>query len=188
MTGGAGVAVPRIPAGSCAHCGTPCIETLGIEIWPEAEAELARKVLWRCPTCHARVGSHPDGSPLGTAADKSLREARIYVHGVLDPLWKTAHLHPAYASSVKDRKGMAIISKTARRRVYRWLADRMAMAFDDTHVAMMDITECRAAYRLLRRLTYDEVREWARLHPEPEPEGKRRPHRSPSRARKAAQD
>lgn len=170
-----------IPPGHCQHCNVACIETLGIEIWPEAGPELAGKVLWRCPLCHARVGSHPDGSPLGTAADKALRDARVHVHGLLDPIWQKADLHPAYAASTKDVKGLAVIRRTARRRVYRYLAAAMALDFQDCHVALMDIEECRVAWRTLRRLTYDEVRAWAREHPETEQAGKRPPHMKKTR-------
>jgi hypothetical protein len=162
----------------CAHCEIQCAEVQGIDIWPQAGPDLAGKILWRCPACSARVGSHPDGRPLGTAASPELRNARILLHGRFDPLWKVAHAHEAYADSTKDRKGLAIISKTARRRCYRFLAERLGLAFEDMHIALLDIEECRRAWVALRGVTYDQVRVWAKNHPEAQPPGKRPPHRS----------
>ena len=172
----------RIAPGFCQHCGAECRDALGSEIWPN-RPDLAERVIWVCvtPGCGARVGSHPDGRPLGTAANEELRKARAHVHAILDPIWKRAAGHPAYASSfppgasqAERKKARAVITQTARHRVYRFLAHRMGLDFDDCHVAMLDLEECRTAWRILKATDYDEIREVVKALPKLESAAKRR--------------
>lgn len=45
---------------------------------------------WWCEDCDARVGCHNNSkNPLGTMANKELREWRMKAHAVIDPLWKS---------------------------------------------------------------------------------------------------
>lgn len=47
-------------------------------------------MMWICRPCDARVGCHQNTKkPLGTLANKELREARMKAHAVVDPLWKS---------------------------------------------------------------------------------------------------
>lgn len=174
-----------LPPGYCQHCRAECADRYGSEIYPD-RPELAEKIIWVCMYCGALVGTHEDGKdkgkPLGTAANAELRKARQFVHGLLDPLWLDAHKEPEYASARKEgdeaerRKALAIIKRTARKRVYEWLADQMELEFDRTHVALFDIDQCRRAYRALRGVTYAQVRAWARARPQADrpPSGKAR--------------
>lgn len=41
----------------------------------------------RFPSCRGQAGMHPDGSPIGTPADRLTREARRRAHDEFDPLW-----------------------------------------------------------------------------------------------------
>lgn len=46
-----------------------------------------------CKECNAYVGCHENTRrPLGTMANKELREWRIKTHAVIDPLWKEKNL------------------------------------------------------------------------------------------------
>lgn len=151
--------------GWCAHCNRECSDRFGVEVYPN-RPDLAEDLFWVCPVCDARVGSHPDGRPLGTAANAELRNARQHVHQKLDPIWKDAFLLPNYESARRNpdekerRKALAIIKRTARVRTYAYLAEQMGMTKEECHVAMMDIHQCRIAYRAVMRISYEDVRTW----------------------------
>lgn len=50
-------------------------------------------MVWLCRKCNAYVGCHNNTrKPLGTMANKELREWRIKVHALFDPLWKTGKM------------------------------------------------------------------------------------------------
>lgn len=170
---------PRIKPGFCSHCGLECRDALGSEIYP-GRRDLAEKVVWVCDNCGARVGSHPNGKPLGTAANAELRRAREHVHEKFDPIWKNAPLENCYAPDGKENgrswaARRAAIQGAARVRCYRWLANRMGMSMDDCHIAMMTIEECRKAWRILSGgITYPEIRAWAKAQKEAKQMGETR--------------
>lgn len=159
--------------GWCQHCRRECGDRLGSEIFPD-RPELADALIWVCPFCGARVGSHPDGKPLGTAANPELRKARMHVHEKLDPVWERAFELPEYESARRTRdegerrKALAIIKRTARVRTYAFLANHMGLTKEECHVAMFDIDQCRVAYRLMRGTTYSQVRDWWKASGQPE--------------------
>lgn len=161
----------RLKPGWCQHCREECRDRLGVDVYPH-RPDLAEKVIWECVFCGARVGTHEDGpnkgQPLGTAANEELRRARELMHGRLDPIWQLAHnLYPdAKRGPEAERiKAMAIIKRTARKRVYEFLADKMGLPFEQTHVAMFSLEECRQAWVALRGVTYADVRAWAKARP-----------------------
>lgn len=47
-------------------------------------------MMWICKPCDARVGCHKNqqARPLGTLANKELRQWRTEAHKAIDPLWK----------------------------------------------------------------------------------------------------
>ena len=93
----------------------------------------AWRATYRC-ACGASVGTHPDGRPLGTLADAKLREARVRVHAILDPLW--AHT---------SEKGV-------RNRVYAALGAAMGLSVEECHVARFDLAQCEQAIALIPTL------------------------------------
>lgn len=110
----------------CPYCGgTATLEPPRREGW---------RAVWRC-ACGASVGTHPNGKPLGTLANAELREARIRVHAVLDPLWHHS-----------SEKGL-------RRRVYQALAAAMQLTEDECHVGSFTLAQCEQAIALLPTLT-----------------------------------
>ena len=76
----------HLPCTDCG-CNTPDLVT-GAVIYPH-RPDLADKPIWLCP-CGAYCGCHPGTQdPLGSTAGPETRNARSYVHRVLDPLWRT---------------------------------------------------------------------------------------------------
>ena len=85
----------------------------------------------RYPRCDARVGCHPGSDkPLGTLADRELRQWRSLAHRHFDPLWKSGIF-------------------TSRNAAYKWLAKAMGLPPAKTHVAMFDKRQCQKAIAIV---------------------------------------
>ena len=145
----------------CIHCDRPARRTDGREVYPHRR-DLHDRVFYRCDDCDAHVGAHrSSGEPLGRPANAELRRARMTLHhDVLDPLWLNAPATGGYEP--EDLKARGRIQGSARGRVYAWLADRMGLTREQTHTALFDLDQCRRAYRLLKGVTYPEIRQWAK--------------------------
>src|SRR5262245_42894115 len=81
------------------------------------------------PSCTAAHGAHPDGKPLGTAADKETKQARIVAHAAFDDLWRSG--------------------KMSRRAAYRELQRVMGMKEAEAHIGKFTKGQCE---ELVRRL------------------------------------
>jgi len=45
---------------------------------------------WMCYLCECFVSCHPGTEkPLGSIASKELKQARLYIHTILDPIWQS---------------------------------------------------------------------------------------------------
>lgn len=59
------------------------------------------RVYYRCSegNCEGVIGAYPDGTPVGTPANKATRQARILAHDAFDSLWRTGGMRrsDAYA-------------------------------------------------------------------------------------------
>lgn len=87
----------------------------------------------RYPRCDARVGCHSGSDkPLGTLADRELRQWRSLAHRQFDPLWKSGIF-------------------TSRNAAYKWLARAMGLPPALTHVAMFDIKQCQRAIAVVKQ-------------------------------------
>lgn len=87
----------------------------------------------RFPLCDARVSCQPNSNkPLGTLADRELRQWRSLAHRHFDPLWKSG------------------IFKS-RNAAYKWLARAMGLPRAKTHVAMFDKKQCQRAIAVVRQ-------------------------------------
>lgn len=120
----------------CPYCSGQAQVVGGDTIYPH-RPDLAHKKFHLCEPCNAYVGCHEAGSysyvkgkrvvsdgtlPLGRLANQSLREAKQRAHAAFDPLWKSG-----------DR---------TRKQAYGWLAIRMGLSVDDTHIGMLDEDQC----------------------------------------------
>lgn len=84
------------------------------------------------PECDAYVGVHKsDGkTPLGTIANKELRELRKICHNnYFDPLWKSG--------------------KITRNEAYKFLQRIMGLTAEDCHIAMFNIDQCKELIKKL---------------------------------------
>jgi hypothetical protein len=89
------------------------------------------KRFYSCQPCGAWVGCHPGTvKPLGRLANAELRKAKMHVHAVFDPLWKSGAM--------------------SRSEAYRRLSDALGLPASETHVGMFDVETCRRAYRAAR--------------------------------------
>lgn len=84
------------------------------------------------PGCEATVGAHPDGSPLGTPANASLKAARIAAHAAFDQLWKGR-------------------GKKARVRAYRFLQSALALSAESCHIGLFDEATCATVVTVCER-------------------------------------
>jgi hypothetical protein len=141
-------------------CGKRARLTSGAEVYPY-RPDLRDKPIWKCDGCGGYVGCHPGTQkPLGIPANAELRQARMLLHErIIDPIWKTADQLPDYRP--EDGLARHRIRQTARVRVYSFLADRLGIDRKACHTGMFDLEQCRAAWRALRGVTYQQIREWA---------------------------
>ena len=147
----------------CMECSAPARLVGGDAIYP-TRVDLHVKKYWLCEAgCNAWCGCHlgPHHKPLGRPAGPELRRARSILHKeMLDPLWQNAVSDLGYEP--EDEKARFMITGSARKRVYAWLAEKMGISGDDCHTAMFTIEQCRAAWVILKDADLAEIRAWAK--------------------------
>jgi zinc-finger-containing domain len=87
---------------TCPYCGE-------LAIWCENKEIYGRNygrsyMCYLCKDCGAYVGCHNNSKmPLGSMANKELRQWRMKAHAVIDPLWKSRKYkrHTVYAKIAK---------------------------------------------------------------------------------------
>lgn len=130
--------------GTCLHCKGDCRLTDGAEVYPHRD-DLAERKIWKCDQCDATVGCHPKTTrPLGHAADKATRRARMLLHEqMLDLLW------------LED-----VDRKEARKCVYSFLARALSINARECHTGHFDLDRCRDAWCALAGQTPESIRAW----------------------------
>ena len=123
---------PSEPAPQCPYCGEPARFEWGVELSPH-RPDLAGKGFWVCRSCSAWVGCHPDSfKPLGRLANTELRSAKMAAHAAFDPFYK--------------RRGWR------RSQAYAWLADKLGIPREETHIGMFDVDQCRKVVEVCREV------------------------------------
>ncbi len=71
---------------------------------------------WYCEDCDAYVGCHNNTkTPLGTMANKELRELRERCHKIFDPLWKNGTMKRKEAYRfLEEKTGIKHIAETTK--------------------------------------------------------------------------
>lgn len=107
----------------CPYCGDQAILRDSAIIYGGRSYGL----IWLCsnyPTCDAYCGVHKGtDKPLGRLANAELRLWRNRAHEVFDQLWKS--------------------NRYSRKKAYAIAADIMGMPVGETHIALMDIQDCK---------------------------------------------
>lgn len=90
-------------------------------------------MIYLCRPCDAYVGVHKGtDKPLGRLADKELRNWKMAAHDAFDHLWKSR--------------------KMKRNQAYKWLAERMGLSVEETHIGMFDIAQCKKVIEICNQL------------------------------------
>jgi len=151
--------LPKAP--SCLHCSEPAKRVTGRVIYPNSP-DYHDLIFYSCDPCGAYVGTHKVSTkPLGRPGNEETRNARKHLHKILDPIWKNAWQSPAYGRiDPSDREARLSITRSARSRVYRFLAECMGISREQCHTAMFDIEQCRFAWVICKGISYKIVKDW----------------------------
>ena len=115
----------------CRYCGSPVVYTSNAEIYGR---EYGTGRCYLCRNCGAFVGVHPGTDiPLGTLANEELREYRKEAHFWFDRIWK----RPTRI--------------TTRYKAYGWLALKMELPREKTHIGMFEKEQCIKVVELVKQ-------------------------------------
>ncbi|TYS14325.1 hypothetical protein FZC78_19300 [Rossellomorea vietnamensis] len=90
--------------------------------------------LYSCRPCDAYVGTHGRSkTPLGTLANRSLREMRKRTHASFDPLWKSRRM--------------------SRSEAYQWISEVMQLPPEKAHIGMFNEKQCFELLKHIRNLS-----------------------------------
>jgi hypothetical protein len=119
----------------CCGCDSDVSARLtdGGEIYPHRR-DLTHLPFWRCDVCGNHVGCHHKTQnrtrPLGAIPSDEIRQARMKIHQVLDPLWKSGRLR--------------------RKKVYSRLTEELGRPYHTGDLRTLD--EADAIYRAVQAI------------------------------------
>lgn len=127
---------PIITARTCPYCGRKTVKVNGLELYGKYEHK--DTTLYACKPCGAWVTCHKDtGEPMGSLADKELRDLRHQAHAHFDTIWMQniiRHLKPG-----KQKR---------RIRAYAWLQEQLGIAPELCHISRMGPLLCKETIKL----------------------------------------
>lgn len=89
-------------------------------------------MIYLCRSCGAYVGVHKGSDkPLGRLANAELRRWKMAAHNAFDPIWKYGKF--------RHRRNAA----------YAWLAGKMGLPVEQTHIGMFDVARCRQVIQIM---------------------------------------
>lgn len=93
-------------------------------------------MIYLCRSCIAYVGVHKGtDTPLGRLANAELRHWKKAAHAAFDPMWKYGRF------------------RGHRNAAYGWLAQKMELPVEQTHIGMFDVADCRRAIQIINNNT-----------------------------------
>lgn len=93
--------------------------------------------VWLCRKCMAYVCCHKGtDKPLGRLANAELRYWKRRAHDAFDPLWKYGRF------------------RGYRNAAYAWLAQKMCLPVEKTHIGMFDVAQCKKVIEIIKNDTY----------------------------------
>lgn len=126
----------------CPYCGSLVTKRAASYVYgKDAKPDTFLYVCDRYPACDSYVAAHiKSGLPMGTPANKTLRNKRIAAHKALDKIWKNGYM--------------------TKEQVYIWLQAKLDMPANVMHIGKLNeyycnriIYECNRAYRNMRTVT-----------------------------------
>ena len=117
----------------CCQCQTYVLARLtnGAEVYPH-RPDLADIPRWRCDGCGNHVGTHHKtknwSKPLGNIPSADVKRARIKIHELIDPVWKSGRI--------------------SRRRLYTKMSAALGREYHTGEIKTID--EARNVYRVAR--------------------------------------
>lgn len=126
----------------CPYCGSLVTKRAASYVYGKnAKPDTFLYVCDRYPACDSYVAAHTkSGLPMGTPANKTLRNKRIAAHKALDKIWKNGYM--------------------TKEQVYIWLQAKLDMPANVMHIGNLNeyycnriIYECNRAYRNMRTVT-----------------------------------
>ncbi len=106
----------------CPYCHDPAVWCENKEIYGRNYGK--SYMCWFCKKCRAYVGCHNNTEkPLGTMANKQLRQLRMQCHKEFDKLWKGR-------------------GRRERGRAYEWIRYKMNLTEEEAHIGMFDEAQC----------------------------------------------
>ena len=118
----------------CCGCGEKVQARLtdGGEIYPHRQ-DLYSLPFWKCDACGNYVGCHHKTknrtAPLGCIPTPELKNARNYIHRLLDPIWQSG--------------------KMGRKEIYKKLSDELGWKYHTAQIRSVE--EARKVYRIVKR-------------------------------------
>lgn len=105
--------------------------TNGNEIYRHRN-DLRKLPFWICDTCKNFVGCHYKTNnptqPLGSIATKELKNARKYIHAILDPIWQS--------------------KKISRKKLYARISEKVGYKYHTAEIRTLD--QAREIYKIIR--------------------------------------
>lgn len=112
---------------SCPYCGQQAEYVDSAVIYGRSYG-----MVYLCRQCDAYVGVHKGtDQPLGRLANRELRRWRNRAHAMFDPLWQKGRF------------------RRRRNDAYAWLAEKMGLPKEETHIAMFDIPQCKQVIQIM---------------------------------------
>lgn len=122
----------------CCNCGDEvlCRLTDGKEMYPHRK-DLYSIPFWIHDECKGFIGCHHKTvdrvKPLGVIASPEIKKARIYIHSVVDPIWKN--------------------KKMSRGKIYKKISDEIGYSFHTAEIKY--INEARKIYKIAKRIAQE---------------------------------
>lgn len=110
----------------CDYCGCQAELVDSSEVYGTSYGDI-----YLCRNCGAYVGVHKGTDrPLGRLANAELRYWKKAAHAAFDPIWQYGRF------------------KGHRKQAYSWLAGKMGLPVDKTHIGMFDVDQCKKVIQI----------------------------------------